>query len=262
MQLTTGLLLYFFLLTLVLPLIPLTMLFFSIVSLLGLASWVLPTIGSSLISQTGHFQSTLAQLPPLSYRHLVVFHEALSWVLFFSQSMSHLLLQLFPLTVSINGSMLTIHNSFSSFPLHLFLASLQSPAVCFFPSQLVPPQWSSSESNENQSTLLRHQPSTQIAVQPNFYQGCWFFCPSSKQHQAPWRHSWQSSQFWLSHFQRLLFFLLSNPCSLPHSPLILILELLRPLPVLLLVPGWTMPTQFSPAFMRAIFIAFSAFKIP
>jgi len=32
--------------------------------------------------------------------------------------------------------------------------------------------------------------------------------------------------------------------------------------VLLLVPGWTMPTQFSPAFLRAIFIAFSAFKIP
>jgi len=44
--------------------------------------------------------------------------------------------------------------------------------------------------------------------------------------------------------------------------LILILELLRPLSVLLLVPGWTMPTQFSPAFLRAIFIAFSAFKIP
>jgi len=34
------------------------------------------------------------------------------------------------------------------------------------------------------------------------------------------------------------------------------------LPVSLLVPGWTMPTQFSPAFLRAIFIAFNAFKIP
>jgi len=38
------------------------MLFFSIVSLLVLVSWVLPTIG--LISQTGHFRSPLAQLPP------------------------------------------------------------------------------------------------------------------------------------------------------------------------------------------------------
>jgi len=32
--------------------------------------------------------------------------------------------------------------------------------------------------------------------------------------------------------------------------------------VLLLVPGWTMPTQFSLAFLHAVFIAFSAFKIP
>jgi len=44
--------------------------------------------------------------------------------------------------------------------------------------------------------------------------------------------------------------------------LILILELLRPLHVLLLVPDWIMPTQFSPAFLRAIFIVFSASKIP
>jgi len=59
---------------------------------LVLASWVLLTIGSSLISLTGHFQSPLAQLPSPSYGHLVVIHKALSWVLFFSQSMSHLLL--------------------------------------------------------------------------------------------------------------------------------------------------------------------------
>jgi len=133
MQLTTGLLLYFSLLTLVLPLIPFTMLFFSIVSLLVLASWVLPTIGSSLVSLTGHFQSPLAQLPPPSYRHLMVFHKALSWVLFFSQSMSHLLLQLFHLTVSINSSMLTIHNSFSSFPVHLFLAVIAVSRGVFLP---------------------------------------------------------------------------------------------------------------------------------
>jgi len=69
MQLTTGLLLYFPLLTLVLPLIPLTTLFFSIVLLLILASWVLPTIGSSLISLTGHFQSPLTQVPP---HHIVI----------------------------------------------------------------------------------------------------------------------------------------------------------------------------------------------
>jgi len=80
-----------------------------------MASWVLPIIGSSLISRTDNFQSSLAQLPPPSYRHLVVFHKALSWVLFFSQSMSHLWFQLFPLKVSINSSMPTIHNSFSSF---------------------------------------------------------------------------------------------------------------------------------------------------
>jgi len=81
------------------------------------------------------------------YRHLVVFHKALSWVLFFSQSMSHLLHQLFPLTVSINSSMLTIHNSFSSFPRHLFLAVFAVSSVYFFLSQLVPPQWSRSKSN-------------------------------------------------------------------------------------------------------------------
>ena len=43
------------------------------------------------------------------------------------------------------------------------------------------------------------------------------------------------------------------------------LKLLRPLrrlPALLLVPGWIMPIQFSPAFLRALFIVFSAFKIP
>jgi len=133
MQLTTGLLHYSSLLTLVLPLIPLTMLFFSIVSLLVLATWALPTIGSSLISRTGHFQSPLAQLPPPSYRHLVVFHKALSWVLFFSQFMSHLLHQLFPLKVSINSSMMTIYNSFSSFPLHLFLAVFAVSSGVFLP---------------------------------------------------------------------------------------------------------------------------------
>jgi hypothetical protein len=31
--------------------------------------------------------------------------------------------------------------------------------------------------------------------------------------------------------------------------------------VLLLVPGWNMPIQFSLAFLRAMFIAFSMFKI-
>jgi len=133
MHLTTGLLLYFSLLTLVLPLIPLTMLFFSIVSLLVLASGVLPAIGSSLISLTGHFQSSLAQLPTPSYCHLMVFHKALSWVLLFSQSMSHLLLQLFPLTVSINSSMLTIQYSFSSFPLLLFLAVFAVSSGVFLP---------------------------------------------------------------------------------------------------------------------------------
>jgi len=99
-----------------------SMLFFSIVSLLVLASWVLPTIGLSPTSGTGHFQLPLAQLPLPSYRHLVVYHKALPWVLFFLQYMSHLLLQLFPFTVSINSSMLTIRYSFSSFPMHLFLA--------------------------------------------------------------------------------------------------------------------------------------------
>jgi len=65
-----------------------------------------------------------------------------------TQSMSHLLLQLSPLTVSIDSSMLTIHNSFSSFPLHLFLVvSAVSSGVFLQRKQLVPPQWSSSKSN-------------------------------------------------------------------------------------------------------------------
>ena len=72
-QLTTGLPPYFSFSTLALPLMPMTMQFFSIVSLLVLVSWVLLTTGSSLISRTCHFQSLLTPLPLPSYRHLVVF---------------------------------------------------------------------------------------------------------------------------------------------------------------------------------------------
>jgi len=48
--------------------------------------------------------------------------KTLSWVPSFSQFMSQLFFQLYPLTVSINSNMLTIHSFLSSFSLHLYLA--------------------------------------------------------------------------------------------------------------------------------------------
>ena len=79
------------------------------------------------------FQSLLAPLPLPSYCHLVVFPEALSWVPFFSQSMSHQLLELYHLTVSINSTILTTHSCFSSFSPHLFLAVCAVSSGVFLP---------------------------------------------------------------------------------------------------------------------------------
>ena len=90
----------------------------------GVQTCALPiSTGSSLISRTGHFQSLLAPLPLPSNRHLVV--------PFFSQSMSHLLLKLYPLTMSINSSMMAIRSFFSSSLPHFVLtASLCSLQRC------------------------------------------------------------------------------------------------------------------------------------
>jgi len=98
--------------------------FSSIVSLPVSASWVPLTTGLSPISLTGLSQSLLAPLPFSYYLHLVVFPKALSYVPSFLQCMSHVLLQLYPLTVSINSNMLTIHSFLSYFPLHHYLAVL------------------------------------------------------------------------------------------------------------------------------------------
>jgi len=67
-------------------------------------------------------QSLLAPLPLSYYLHYVVFPKALSYVPSFSQFTSHILLQLYLLTASINSNRVTIHSFLSSFSIHLYLA--------------------------------------------------------------------------------------------------------------------------------------------
>jgi len=91
--------------------------FSSIVSLPVSASWVPLISGLSPIFPTGLSQSFPVPLPLSYYLHFVVFLKALSYVPSFSQIMSHLFLQLYPLTASINSNVLKIHSFLSASPL-------------------------------------------------------------------------------------------------------------------------------------------------
>jgi len=113
-------------------------------------SHVVYTTRQSPISPTDLSQSLPAPLPHSYYLHLVVFPPQGSVLgsILFTIYTSPILLQWYPLTVSINSNMLTIPSFLSSLPLHLYLAvSAAYTAVCLFSSQMVHPQWSGSKSN-------------------------------------------------------------------------------------------------------------------
>jgi len=140
------------------------MLFFSIVSLLVLASWVLPTLGSSLISLTGHFQSPLAQLPsPSSFSSYVTILWCSTRLclgsIFFTIYVS-------PIASIVSSHGVNLQQYADNTQLFLFI----SPA--YLSSSLCSLQQRISSLHSwflhnglvlNPTNLLRHQPSTQIA---------------------------------------------------------------------------------------------------
>jgi len=90
--------------------------------------------------------------------------------------MSHLLLYLYPLTVSINSNMLTIKSFLSSFPLYLYLAiSAASSGVSslhswFIHNGLV------LNPTKTEAICFGNSPRLPIACQSNFHRGCWYIC--------------------------------------------------------------------------------------
>ena len=147
MQLTTGLLLSFSLSTSVLPLIPLTMLFFSIVLLRGLG--IMDSSNNLLKSYLSNrsFSVTSGSTPSsiLSSSCGVPQGSVSDPISFHNQCLT------IASSVSSHGVNQQLYADdaqlFSSFPLHLLLAVFAVFSVVFLPSQLVPPQWSSSGSN-------------------------------------------------------------------------------------------------------------------
>jgi len=106
---------------------PLTTLFFSIVSLPVLASWVPLTIGLSLISPTGLFRHLRFLF--LFIIHLAVFQKLCHRLILFTIYVSPIA------SIVINSHMLTIHSFFSYFPQNLYLSGFP-PAVYLLSSQL------------------------------------------------------------------------------------------------------------------------------
>jgi len=116
-----------------------------------------------------------------------------------------ILLQLYPLTVSFNSNMLTIHSCLSSVPLHLYLAVSAASSDMYLLFVLVHPRWSGSKSNWNWGSLRWHQPDHDskrfpISLPSRLRPTCGYICFTGRLRHATWCHFWQIPQFYYAHF--------------------------------------------------------------